>query len=1031
MKRKALESLDKNGRITSASNRTPKPQSKAAKHKTSGQKSTINLSGRHRRAQLGPLWNTETKTPRISNCAEKATELRAKTRNLRATEPGTSIQSVRGTNETGKDTVQEMDISKYARIHRQANLIERQSKEIEMDVESPGMLSELSGLDDEPSTTESGTRESFQESALKRIAAAAKSSPTAKRAKMTRLETPIGRTSNNTTGKTKAHDCVPGQITIKSQTKHQRLCEAGQDKRNGTKFVDFEHEPRPHFFSDGTFEELRKHALSPDNKQVFDAVNNGTPRLYQQQDGLSGITIGGPRLKRVDSLEDEDITIDSHGSMYVNPNTNGTARHEFKHQKGTDLSSEEHLTRNRIAKCATKDEQKNTAFIDFLYNETIIHSNTGPHTETQDQSTKHKAKDNRVFIPCRSPDVVCCPEVWSLPDDKASTNSKNFIFEIKGKKFYHPALPPGWKLEVAASQSRPFYVHPDHGLTYYCPVPLPVKPTQTVAGNKLQVRPKATAQLPKHTSTRGYCHSNHHDFSEIARHTSEIRQSSDVRHSEHFPYDSSSNNDDDESSLMLSPSSACTPPGLKNRLPSFCPTAQVLSSIGRPKDCDVSGNTRSLEDMDISSQMTDLFSSASSDDERGDGSVDTTGETYSAQKRETRDPETGLPEKGSGPSKGRTLAMQKLSVNTIEPQNQWGNALEKSCHKEDELSSIDSVGEDHICSHEVQKTGEEQDNSSLGFNGSNEDEDGGLAPYVQKKATPRSQAKSGDLANSSPLAKNPATTTGEPEKNIEIDAGSTNIRADVGKTRLPVASSSTSATSVQSTDDALVQGTPNVITTQKSEIENGACVPGKNGSTCSSACTDSDTEGKGTNVVETVAVVRHAMDKHERPLVITSPSNSSSSSSPHPRVVNLEESTFSQPDDNSPIVVKLEESNFRPADDSPRVVSFEESNFPSADDDEASALHSWFNGKRLDEAISKTPENSVESGSVAGSSLSATGSHTSQVCPQIFDRTVKMPDRQCSLQNLARFREKGRYPYRFSASGKFPEPRMPVARKKQ
>jgi hypothetical protein len=48
------------------------------------------------------------------------------------------------------------------------------------------------------------------------------------------------------------------------------------------------------------------------------------------------------------------------------------------------------------------------------------------------------------------------------------------IFRLKnGHCFRHPPLPPGWSLGVSRSRNIPFYMHPDFGVTFYCPVPLP------------------------------------------------------------------------------------------------------------------------------------------------------------------------------------------------------------------------------------------------------------------------------------------------------------------------------------------------------------------------------------------------------------------------------------------------------------------------------------------------------------------------------------------------------------------------------
>lgn len=63
-------------------------------------------------------------------------------------------------------------------------------------------------------------------------------------------------------------------------------------------------------------------------------------------------------------------------------------------------------------------------------------------------------------------------EEWSLPDEEVSTA---IVFSINGKTYLHEPLPPGWSMKVSKARKRPFYVHPDHGMTWHCPVLLQPK----------------------------------------------------------------------------------------------------------------------------------------------------------------------------------------------------------------------------------------------------------------------------------------------------------------------------------------------------------------------------------------------------------------------------------------------------------------------------------------------------------------------------------------------------------------------------
>jgi hypothetical protein len=59
-------------------------------------------------------------------------------------------------------------------------------------------------------------------------------------------------------------------------------------------------------------------------------------------------------------------------------------------------------------------------------------------------------------------------EAWSIHGHRSSP----FFFEIGGKKYGHPALPPGWTMRISSGENLPVYTHPDHGRTWHCPIKL-------------------------------------------------------------------------------------------------------------------------------------------------------------------------------------------------------------------------------------------------------------------------------------------------------------------------------------------------------------------------------------------------------------------------------------------------------------------------------------------------------------------------------------------------------------------------------
>lgn len=90
-------------------------------------------------------------------------------------------------------------------------------------------------------------------------------------------------------------------------------------------------------------------------------------------------------------------------------------------------------------------------------------------------------------------------EAWFINGHSSSP----FQFEIEGKKYVHPALPPGWKMRISESGKRPVYTHPDHGSTWHCPIKLTpnVMYTKTVGGRFT----KQSKMLKQHRLDRKSC----------------------------------------------------------------------------------------------------------------------------------------------------------------------------------------------------------------------------------------------------------------------------------------------------------------------------------------------------------------------------------------------------------------------------------------------------------------------------------------------------------------------------------------------
>eukprot|EP00934_Nitzschia_sp_Nitz4_P004161 Nitzschia sp. Nitz4//scaffold169_size48518//11566//14039//NITZ4_007066-RA/size48518-snap-gene-0.58-mRNA-1//-1//CDS//3329538370//4151//frame0 len=89
---------------------------------------------------------------------------------------------------------------------------------------------------------------------------------------------------------------------------------------------------------------------------------------------------------------------------------------------------------------------------------------TFPTVLAQARPTRPIKQQMPSFQPLHDPSS---PEEWSLPDEELISDHQ---FVIDGKRYVHRALPSGWQLKVSKSHKRPFYLHPDYGATWHCPV---------------------------------------------------------------------------------------------------------------------------------------------------------------------------------------------------------------------------------------------------------------------------------------------------------------------------------------------------------------------------------------------------------------------------------------------------------------------------------------------------------------------------------------------------------------------------------
>jgi len=225
-------------------------------------------------------------------------------------------------------------------------------------------------------------------------------------------------------------------------------------------FAHLEQGPGPIMFSNWDIKQLI--TGEPDNVEVFNAMLASGPPRNSTRDKvpLPEIAFGRSASKDDNSIEDEELTIDGFGE---NPFQASSTKREY------DMTVEEEdcdTTRNPKKICRTQRPSVAPSITDSPQN--CFFSSSAICFET------------KGFV------QDCFPQVWSMPeDDASSTNTNtntntyfntNFVFYMDGVSYLHPGLPPGWSLGVDTSGPKPtpYYYHPHEGVTYFCPVVLPI-----------------------------------------------------------------------------------------------------------------------------------------------------------------------------------------------------------------------------------------------------------------------------------------------------------------------------------------------------------------------------------------------------------------------------------------------------------------------------------------------------------------------------------------------------------------------------
>ena len=242
-----------------------------------------------------------------------------------------------------------------------------------------------------------------------------------------------------------------------------------------------------------TSSRLAKLRLSDlDNPQAVFAMLSSRQSPLEPPEFPIGTTIGNEALEDGDSMDTSEITMQTlkelgmvsetiNGkSLVARPRcyTSNLCDNKFFDPKDTCISAATQIARSKCLDIL-KGPRPALRINDPSSDEESTSDVTRRHqqgltSEAMDSppsvQVPHTSLRNRqdIVTSKRPPTII---QVTHLPE--ASTTD-NILFEYEGKVFQHAPLPSGWEIRVSKSKNRPFYVHPERGATWYCPVVNPI-----------------------------------------------------------------------------------------------------------------------------------------------------------------------------------------------------------------------------------------------------------------------------------------------------------------------------------------------------------------------------------------------------------------------------------------------------------------------------------------------------------------------------------------------------------------------------
>ena len=241
---------------------------------------------------------------------------------------------------------------------------------------------------------------------------------------------------------------VQNHFELDSERRYKIMKKSGHDETNANPSPDFDDAATTHLSV----------SISPSNANGDKADQK---RLTgTKQEFVSTCTNDS---NRIEDIKVFNLVMGNHDNELLGTTVGGSRFYWNNIDEDSVLTS---VSSNGDHKSSSIVPSRNTKRVVFQTPNAPFHTESSPPIEN-DQNKQQKISPQRHYYSNELPEEESI-EAWSIDGHRNSP----FFFDIGGKKYGHPPLPPGWTMRISRGENRPVYSHPDHGRTWHCPIKL-------------------------------------------------------------------------------------------------------------------------------------------------------------------------------------------------------------------------------------------------------------------------------------------------------------------------------------------------------------------------------------------------------------------------------------------------------------------------------------------------------------------------------------------------------------------------------